>query len=176
MKDFCLSMRDCAVQIYKLYHDVGRTVFSGGCVSCLALISFVVWSCGFFKSSPSKLPFATWNIFCKNHIQYVMRQRIIYFYILKMALKWMWTLTSSLLVVLRIVTFGLELAGLFGTFPQCTWGFRVVLEFMVWHEAERRQIWTENICCFLWGEFNKDGVWRIEAMSMRRRGKQEANI
>lgn len=66
----------------------------------------------------------------------------------QMALKWMWTLTSSLLVVLRIVTFGLELAGLFATFPQCTWGFRVVLEFMVWHEAERRQIWTENVCFF----------------------------
>ncbi len=87
-KDFCLSIRDCAVQIYKLYHDVGRTVFSGGFVSCLALILFVVvWSCGFFKSSPSKLSFATWNIFCKNHMHYVMQQRIIYFYIWKIGLK-----------------------------------------------------------------------------------------
>ncbi len=78
-----------------------------------------------------------------------------------------WTLTSSLLVVLWIVTFGLELAGLFGTFPQCTWGFRVVLEFMLWHEAERRQIWTtEDVWCFFFlfflNEVNYWGWMRME--------------
>lgn len=41
-----------------------------------------------------------------------------------------------------MVTLGTERAGLFAVFPQCTWAFWVLLEFVEWHDAERRQTWT----------------------------------